>query len=58
MGSLASQTVGSAFQGALEIYGTTNRLTLFYPIIGITLCLAGLSGYVINRDSGDEEDEK
>lgn len=55
---IAALTVGSAFQGALEIYGTTNRLTLFYPIIGITLCLAGLSGYVINRDSGDEEDEE
>ena len=54
---IAALTLGSAFQGALEIYGTTNRLTIFYPIIGVTLCIAGLSGYVVTPNSEEKEDE-
>ena len=35
-------TVGCAFHGVLEIYGTTNRLELVYLIVGGILLLAGL----------------
>ena len=34
-------------RGALEIYGTTNRLTAAYPILCGALCLAGALGYLI-----------
>ena len=54
---IAALTLGSAFQGALEIYGTTNRLTIFYPIIGVTLCIAGLSGYVVTPNREEKEDQ-
>ena len=35
-------TVGSLFQGVLEIYGTTNRLAVVYQIVGILLLLGGI----------------
>lgn len=34
--------VGSVFKGALDIYGTTNRLVIIYPAAGIILIGAGL----------------
>lgn len=34
-------------RGALEIYGTTNRLTAAYPMLCGALCLAGALGYLI-----------
>ena len=40
---LAALTVGSVFQGVLEIYGTTNRLIAIYPIVGLTLSAIGAS---------------
>ena len=39
--------IGSLMRGALEIYGTTNRLTAAYPILCGALCLAGALGYLI-----------
>lgn len=39
---IATLTVGSIIQGALEIYGTTNRLTGLYWLVGIILLLAGV----------------
>ncbi|MBQ9197044.1 MAG: hypothetical protein IJ157_07345 [Clostridia bacterium] len=38
---IATLTVGSLFRGALEIYGTSHRLTVVYPIAGTALCAAG-----------------
>lgn len=35
-------TVGSVFQGVLEIYGTTNRLILVYPIAGMISAAAAV----------------
>ena len=35
---LASLTVGSLMNGALEIYGTTHPLLVVYPLAGGTLC--------------------
>lgn len=31
--------VGSVFQGILDIYGTTNRLIIIYPIVGVILLI-------------------
>ena len=42
---IATLTVGSIIQGVLEIYGTTNRLTGLYWIVGIILLLAGMIFY-------------
>ena len=39
---LAAWTVGSLFRGALEIYGTSHALTIVYPILGASLCMAAL----------------
>ncbi len=39
---IAAWTVGSLFQGILEIYGTTSRLSAVYWITGAGLLLAGL----------------
>lgn len=36
---VATLTVGSVVEGVLAIYGTTNRLTLAYWIVGIALLL-------------------
>lgn len=38
---LAALTMGSLFQGALEIYGTSHPLVICYFIIGDALCLFG-----------------
>ena len=39
--------VGSLMRGALEIYGTSNRLTAAYSMLCGALCLAGALGYLI-----------
>ena len=39
---IAALTVGSIFRGVLDIYGTTNRLVIVYPVVGGTLLAAGL----------------
>ena len=38
---VATLTVGSILQGALEIYGTTNALMIVYPIAGALLLALG-----------------
>ena len=39
---IATLTVGCIFQGVLEIYGTTNRLIVIYPIVGGLLTAGGI----------------
>lgn len=47
---IATVTVGSIVQGILDIYGTTNKLTLCYWIIGFGLILsAPLSSGLMGR---------
>ena len=38
--------VGSVFRGVLDIYGTTNRLVIVYPILGGALLAAGAVWWV------------
>ncbi|MDO4564770.1 MAG: hypothetical protein Q4C04_04075 [Clostridia bacterium] len=44
---LATLTVGSLFQGALEIYGTTSRLTTVYLLAGLAFTVSGILLYLI-----------
>ena len=46
---IAALTVGSLVSGALEIYGTTNPLTLVYWIAGGALTALGAAAYLISR---------
>lgn len=46
---VATLTVGSLFEGALAIYGTTNRLTILYWIIGMLLIAAGIVVHLLTR---------
>ena len=39
---IAALTVGSIFRGVLDIYGTSNRLVIVYPVVGGILLAAGL----------------
>lgn len=41
---IATLTVGSIIQGILDIYGTTNRLTGLYWLVGAILLFSGMIG--------------
>lgn len=43
---IATLTMGSIVYGVLEIYGTTNPLSIVYPIAGGILTLAGILCYI------------
>lgn len=43
---IAALTVGSLFKGALEIYGTTNRLVFVYWVLGAVFLLLGIASYL------------
>lgn len=45
--AIAAFSVGSVFQGVLEIYGTTNALVLVYPIAGGVLAILSLISMLI-----------
>lgn len=48
-------TIGSIFQGILEIYGTTNRLVWFYPVAAIIFLLIAIgSKFLKNRKIVEE----
>ena len=40
--AIATLSIGCLFKGVLEIYGTTNRLIIVYPIAGAALVLISL----------------
>ncbi len=39
---VAALTIGSIFQGILDIYGTTNKLIIVYPVAGFTMLAVGI----------------
>ncbi|MBQ3865405.1 MAG: hypothetical protein II776_00770 [Clostridia bacterium] len=47
--AVATLSLGSVLQGVLEIYGTTNRLILFYPASAILLAGAAGIGALAGR---------
>lgn len=48
--SLATLTAGGLLQGFLEIYGTTNKLIIIYPAVGLSLLLISIIVYT-NQDN-------
>ena len=44
---IATLTIGSLFEGVLEIYGTTNRLVMVYWMLGFLFLLAGITLYFV-----------
>lgn len=55
--ALGTLTVGSIFQGVLEIYGTTNRMIWVYPVAaGLLLIAAVISGIVHRNDVYEAND--
>ena len=51
---VAALTVGCIFQGALEIYGTTNQLAAVYPVVAAALLAVGVVFHVRDRLSCEE----
>ena len=47
--AIAVLTVGCVFRGFLEIYGTTNKLVIIYPVAGAMLIVAALAAETINN---------
>ena len=43
---IAVLSVGSIVKGVLDIYGTTNRLIIVYPVMGIILLSFGIITYL------------
>lgn len=46
---VATLTVGSFFEGALAIYGTSHHLTIVYWIAGTGLLLGGICAQILSR---------
>lgn len=53
MAGVITLTIGSVFQGVLEIYGTTNKLTVLYLIAGIVLLLIAAFLHLLRRNTAD-----
>ena len=52
---VSALTVGSIFQGVLDIYGTTNSLVSIYWVIGVIFVLCGVGCYLIGWDTKFEK---
>lgn len=48
LASIVTFTIGSIIKGVLEIYGTTNFLTVVYPMLGIALFIGAVIVYCNN----------
>lgn len=46
---IAAMTMGSIFRGVLDIYGTTNKLVIVYPVVGTVMMTFGLVSFIMGR---------
>ena len=47
---VATLTIGSAMKGVIDIYGTTNRLMIVYPLVAVILIIAAvIHGFVTRK---------
>ena len=46
---VATLTIGSAMKGVIDIYGTTNRLMIVYPLVAVILIIAAVIHGFITR---------
>ena len=53
---IASLSVGCVFRGVLDIYGTTNSLSIVYPVTGTALLFAGLLAGIAGSKKRIESD--
>lgn len=49
--AIATLTIGSIMKGVLDIYGTTNRLLIIYPVAGVILAGAAIATAVTSARS-------
>lgn len=52
---IATLSIGSIVQGVLEIYGTTNTLTMWYWIIGTVLVVLSIISFCAGRRTYEAE---
>ena len=55
LAAVVTLTTGSLIKGILDIYGTTNRLLVIYPVIGMALAVAALLAYAWQNRAVNEE---
>ena len=55
---IAALSVGCAFRGALDIYGTTNVLSAVYPVAGFALLTAGMFALIIGSKQRANKNDK
>ena len=53
--AVVTLTAGSLIKGVLDIFGTTNRLLVVYPIIGLALAIAALIAFIWQNRTINEE---
>lgn len=46
---IAAMTMGSIFRGVLDIYGTTNKLVIVYPVVGTVMMTFGLVSFIMGK---------
>lgn len=56
--ALSAWTVGSIFQGVLEIYGTTNPLSRVYWIAGFILMAAAFGSLLMQRSRNSDNNNR
>ena len=55
LAAVVTLTAGSMIKGVLDIFGTTNRLLVVYPIIGLALAIAALIAFIWQNRAVIEE---
>lgn len=55
LAAVVTLTAGSLIKGVLDIYGTTNRLLVIYPVIGLALAIAAIAAYIWQNRAANEE---
>ena len=55
--AIGTMTVGSIFQGVLEIYGTTNRMIWVYPILAGALIIAAIVSGIMHRNEAEADSD-
>lgn len=51
--AMATLSIGCLFKGVLEIYGTTNRLIVVYPIVGAALILVSFISIFVKPQTAE-----
>ena len=55
LAAVVTLTAGSLIKGVLDIFGTTNRLLVVYPIVGLALAIAALIAFIWQNRTVNEE---